>query len=103
MPSLGDMVVSMRADVSQLVKSMKTTEDRIGRVAKASDKAGSRVAAFGRSVVASGAFLAIGKAAKGSVDKMIEFDDQMRMVAQRSGATADELSLLSTKAQDRRA
>jgi len=100
MPSLGDMVVSMRADVSQLVGSMRAVEDRIGRVARASDRAGSRVAAFGRSVVASGAFLAIGKAAKGSVDKMIEFDDQMRMVAQRSGATADELSLLSTKAQD---
>jgi len=100
MPSLGDMVVSMRADVSQLVKSMKTTEDRIGRVAKASDKAGSRVAAFGKTVMASGAFLAIGKAVKGSIGSMIEFDDQMRMVAQRSGATADELSLLSTKAQD---
>lgn len=104
MATQADMVMAIRADVGALRKDMKQMENTVHRSSLNMSAAFGNVFKLANLATVGGSILALGRtmtnAIQAPIQEYIEFDDTMRMVAQRSQATAGDLMVLRDTAMD---
>ena len=104
MATQADMVMAIRADVGALRKDMKQMENTVHRSSLNMSAAFGKVFKLANLATVGGSILALGRtmtnAIQAPIQEYIEFDDTMRMVAQRSQATAGDLMVLRDTAMD---
>ena len=104
MATQADMVMAIRADVGALRQDMKQMENTVHVSTLNMSAAFGKVFKLANLATVGGSILALGRtmvnAIQAPIQEYIEFDDTMRMVAQRSQATAGDLMVLRDTAMD---
>ena len=104
MATQADMVMSIRGDVGALRQDMRKMEQTVDKTARGMRSAFDNVFKLANLATVGGSILALGKsiidAVAAPIEQFIEFDDTMRMVGQRSQATAGDMMILRDTAMD---
>lgn len=104
MATQADMVMSIRGDVGALRQDMKKMEQTVHKSSRSMASAFGNVFKLANLATVGGSILALGRTMAGAVtapiQEYIEFDDTMRMVGQRSQATAGDMMILRDTAMD---
>lgn len=104
MATQADMVMSIRGDVGGLRQDMKKMEQTVHKSSRSMASAFGSVFKLANLATVGGSILALGRTMAGAVtapiQEYIEFDDTMRMVGQRSQATAGDMMILRDTAMD---
>ena len=104
MATQADMVMSIRGDVGALRQDMKKMEQTVHKSSRSMASAFGSVFKLANLATVGGSILALGRTMAGAVtapiQEYIEFDDTMRMVGQRSQATAGDMMILRDTAMD---
>lgn len=98
-----DLVATLRANVSNFTRGMKEAQASVDNLQKGTgssfDKIGGSMKSAGKAMTI-GLTLPLAALATAAVMTGAEFDDQMSTVAAVTGASADEMEMLSRAARD---